>query len=69
MRSATIGIAGAVRVARMLRAFVRAGLRNFLDSRRRGREVRFRLRDATIDGRGLQPEVRTAERDRIRGAT
>ncbi len=59
----------AAREGTTLRALVESGLRNVLDRRRHGRNARFRLRDASVDGRGLQPEFRGAEWDRIRDAT
>ena len=51
-----------------LRALVESGLRTVIDRRRRGREARFRLRDASVGGNGLQPEFRGADWDRIRDA-
>lgn len=48
-----------------LRALVEEGLRLVLE--RRGDEERFRLRDASVDGQGLRPELRGASWDEIRG--
>jgi hypothetical protein len=59
----------AARDGTTLRALVESGLRTVIDRRRRGRDERFRLRDASVDGRGLQPEFRAADWDRIRDAT
>lgn len=47
-----------------LRALVEEGLRLVLE--RRGEEGRFRLRDASVDGQGLRPELRGASWDEIR---
>ncbi|MBD0329958.1 MAG: DUF2191 domain-containing protein [Thermoleophilia bacterium] len=49
-----------------LRALVEAGLRRELEASE-PREA-FRLRDASVDGRGLQPEFREAGWERIRDA-
>jgi hypothetical protein len=49
-----------------LRALVEAGLRLVLRERRR--RARFRLRDASFRGRGLQPAFRGADWERIREA-
>jgi hypothetical protein len=49
-----------------LRALIEAGLRQLLRGRRR-RES-FELRDASFRGRGLQPEFRDADWQRIREA-
>jgi hypothetical protein len=50
-----------------LRALIEAGLRQVLGDRRR-RAARFRLRDASFRGRGLQPGFRDADWQRIREA-
>ncbi len=47
-----------------LRTLVEEGLREALKGRKRGR--RFRLRKATVAGKGLQPELRGASWERIR---
>ena len=49
-----------------LRALVETGLRRVLDESERGEP--FRLRDASFDGRGLQPGFRDGDWDRIREA-
>jgi hypothetical protein len=49
-----------------LREIVERGLR--LVVRRRGPTERFRLRDASVDGDGLNPEFEGASWDRIRDA-
>lgn len=49
-----------------LRALVEAGLQRVLEDRER--KPRFRLRDASFEGRGLQPEFRGAGWERIRDA-
>lgn len=59
----------AAREGTTLRALVESGLRNVIDRRRRGRDARFRLRDASVGGSGLQPEFRDASWERIRDAT
>jgi hypothetical protein len=59
----------AAREGTTLRALVASGLRSAIDRRRRGRDARFRLRDASVDGRGLRAEFRGASWDRIRDAT
>jgi hypothetical protein len=47
-----------------LRALVETGLRQVVaDSKKRRR---FRLRDASFKGRGLRPELRDADWDRLR---
>lgn len=56
----------AAREGTTLRALVEAGLRAVIDRRRRG--GRFRLRDASVDGRGIQPEFRDAGWERVRDA-
>jgi len=60
--------AEAKRVARRekstLRALVEEGLRLVLE--RRGEEERFQLRDASVGGQGLRPELRGASWDEIR---
>lgn len=58
----------AARDGTTLRALVESGLRTVIDRRQRGREARFRLRDASVGGNGLQPEFRGADWDRIRDA-
>jgi len=49
-----------------LRALIEAGLRQVLRDRRR--RSRFRLRDASFGGRGLQPEFPDGDWQRIREA-
>ncbi len=49
-----------------LRALIEAGLRHVLRDRRR--RARFRLRDASFRGRGLQPEYRDGDWQQIREA-
>lgn len=49
-----------------LRALIEAGLRQVLRNRRR--RARFRLRDASFGGRGLQPEFREGDWQRVREA-
>jgi hypothetical protein len=49
-----------------LRALIEAGLRQVLRDRRR--RARFQLRDASFGGRGLQPEFRDGDWQRIREA-
>ena len=56
----------AAREKTTLRALIEAGLRQVLSDRRR--RVRFRLRDASFGGRGLQPEFREGDWRRIREA-
>ena len=51
----------AARKGTTLRALVASGLRSVIDRRWHGRDARFRLRDASVDGRGLQPEFRGAD--------
>ncbi len=57
----------AAREGTTLRALVESGLRLVI---RRGHrpEGQFRLKDASVDGNGLQPEFRGAGWDRIRDA-
>ena len=50
-----------------LRELIEAGLRHILAERRR-RQHRFRLRDASFTGKGLQPEFRSAGWEAIRDA-
>ncbi len=50
-----------------LRALIEAGLRQVLRDRRR--RSRFRMRDASFRGRGLQPEFRDGDWQRIREAS
>jgi hypothetical protein len=57
----------AARERTTLRALVEAGLRKVVEGRRRG--PRFRLREASFAGKGLQPEFRDAGWDLIRGAS
>lgn len=47
-----------------LRALIESGLREVLG--RRKRSAKFRLRDASVKGKGLRPEFRGAEWERIR---
>ncbi|HET9063819.1 MAG TPA: hypothetical protein VFO62_11080, partial [Candidatus Binatia bacterium] len=47
-----------------LRALIESGLREVLG--RQKRSARFQLRDASVKGKGLQPEFRGAEWARIR---
>ena len=56
----------AAREKTTLRALIEAGLRQVLRERRR--KARFRLRDASFRGRGLQPEFREGDWQRIREA-
>jgi len=56
----------ATREKTTLRALIEAGLRQLL--RERGRRQAFRLRDAAFRGRGLQPEFRDADWQRMREA-
>lgn len=49
-----------------LRALIEAGLRHVVRDRRR--RARFELRDASFGGRGLQPDFRDADWQRIREA-
>jgi hypothetical protein len=49
-----------------VRALIEAGLRHVLRERRR--RTRFRLRDASFRGRGLQGEFREGDWQRIREA-
>lgn len=49
-----------------LRALIEAGLRQILRERRSG--ARFRLRDASFHGKGLQPEFRDGDGQRMREA-
>jgi len=58
----------AAREGTTLRALVETGLRSVIDRRRHGRDACFRLRDASVDGRGLQPEFRDADWERVRDA-
>ena len=57
----------AARESTTLRELVETGLRMVLQQRR-GRQPRFGLRDARVDGRGLRPEFRDAGWDRVRDA-
>ncbi|HEX7671015.1 MAG TPA: hypothetical protein VF395_15575 [Polyangiaceae bacterium] len=56
----------AAREGTTVRALVEDGLRQVLKSRRVA--AKFRLRDASVDGNGLQPEFKDASWERIRGA-
>lgn len=56
----------AAREGTTLRELIEAGLRHAIAERRR--RARFRLRDASFQGEGLQPEFRDAGWDRIRDA-
>lgn len=56
----------ALREGTTLRALVEDGLRQVLRNRRE--QATFRLRDASVEGKGLQPEFRDAGWDRIRDA-
>lgn len=56
--------ATAAREGTTLRALIEEGLRRALAERRR--PARFRLRDASVDGRGLRPEVDAADWARLR---
>lgn len=56
----------AAREGTTLRALVESGLRAVIDRRRRGGQ--FRLRDASVNGRGPQPEFRDAGWERVRDA-
>ena len=56
----------ALREKTTLRALIEAGLRQVLRDRRR--RARFRLRDTSFRGRGLQPEFRDGDWQRIREA-
>jgi hypothetical protein len=56
----------AAREGTTVRALVEDGLRQVIRSRREAKP--FRLRDASVDGNGLQPEFRDAGWDRIRAA-
>ena len=49
-----------------LRALIEAGLRQVVRDRQRG--ARFQLRDASFGGRGLQPDFRGGDWQRIREA-
>lgn len=49
-----------------LRALLEEGLQLSLERRERKGEGRFRLRDASVGGRGLRPHLRGASWDRIR---
>lgn len=56
----------AAREGTTLRELIEAGLRAVLRERRR--KSPFRLRDASVGGRGLRPEFRGADWERIREA-
>jgi len=56
----------AAREGTTLRALVEDGLRQVLAARRE--KTRFKLRDASVSGNGLQPEFRDAGWERIRDA-
>lgn len=57
----------AVREQTTLRALVEEGLRQVL--KERNAKPAFRLRDASVKGRGLQPEFADADWNRIREAS
>jgi hypothetical protein len=57
----------AAREKTTLRALIEAGLRQVLRDRRR--KTRFRLRDASFRGQGLQPGFREGDWQRIREAS
>jgi hypothetical protein len=48
-----------------LKALTQEGLRNVIAERKR-RQKRFKLRDASVGGHGLNPEFRDASWERIR---
>jgi hypothetical protein len=56
----------AAREKTTLRALIEDGLREVLKSKRRS--ARFTLRDASFGGRGLQPEFKSADWNRMRDA-
>jgi hypothetical protein len=56
----------AMRERTTLRALIEAGLQKVLEERKQGRS--FQLRDASFGGRGLQPEFRGADWERLREA-
>ena len=56
----------AARESTTLRDLIEAGLRHVL--KERCRRKRFALRDARVDGQGLQPEFSDAAWDRLRDA-
>ena len=58
--------AHAARERTTLRALVETGLRSALG--RRSSPERFRLRDASVGGHGLQPEFQTGGWERLRDA-
>jgi hypothetical protein len=47
-----------------LRALLEIGLRHVVEER--SRETKFRLRDASFDGQGLQPEIREGDWQTVR---
>jgi hypothetical protein len=49
-----------------LRALIEAGLRDVI--KRRSTDLSFVLTDASVDGRGLQPEFQGAPWERVRDA-
>lgn len=51
-----------------LRALIEQGLRQILQERR-AQQTTFRLRDASVDGKGLQSSARTASWDELRSMT
>lgn len=59
----------AAREGTTLRALVESGLRSVVGRRLHGRDARFQLRDASVDGRGLRPEFRDASWERVRDET
>lgn len=56
----------AAREKTTLRALIEAGLRQVI--RERKRKIRFRVRDASFRGEGLQPEFRDGGWEKIREA-
>jgi hypothetical protein len=58
----------AARDGTTLRELVAAGLRTVIDRRRQGARTRFRLRDASVGGNGMQPPFRGADWERLRDA-
>jgi hypothetical protein len=57
----------AAREKTTLRALLEAGLRHVIEQH--GRVATFRLRDASFEGQGLQPEFRDADWERLRDAS
>jgi hypothetical protein len=54
-----------VRTVGTLRALLEEALRRALDQWLRRRKSPFRLRDASVDGCGVRPELRDASWDRL----